>query len=143
MTTQIFRKIWHICAKILSDLIEKEVATVLDPTLLLDAEEWNNYLGISNSKTSRYLLAYFLGNNDKHWKTTYQLAEKLNLPVKIIPVFPADLKRNGAMVDGVSPKDFVEYIQNADYVCTDSTVLVFFIFCRESLKTAEIFAKIN
>jgi len=107
-------------SRTIGDLIGKKIPTVLDPTFLLNTEAWNDCLSISKESKSRYLLAYFLGRNKKHWKATYELARKLKLPVKIVPVLSADLKRKGVISSGVSPKEFVELIANADYVCTDS-----------------------
>ncbi len=107
-------------AELISKLIEKEVKNVIDPTLLLSEDEWNKNLEINKKKNKSYLLAYFLGNNESHWKTTYKLAKKLDLSVKVIPVFEEDLRRKGVISNGVGPREFVEYVENADYICTDS-----------------------
>ena len=107
-------------SEIIGSLVEKEIPTVLDPTLLLDAEDWSNCLKTSKEQSPPYLLAYFLGRNEKHWRATYELGKKLKLPVKVIPVLASDLGREGVISTDVGPKEFAEYIMKADYVCTDS-----------------------
>lgn len=107
-------------SNMLSQLTGKKVETVLDPTLLFSADEWEKLLDIGETKEKPYLLAYFLGHNEKHWKQVYKIAKKLNLQVKVIPVFKADKERTGVIDSGVGPKEFVNLVKNATYVCTDS-----------------------
>lgn len=106
-------------AKLLEDLLSRPVQNVIDPTLLLHSNEWKNVLSLTSNKC-KYVVAYFLGNNEIYWKKTFTLADKLKLPVKIIPVFKKDYKRNGEVIKNVGPKEFVNLIKNAFLVCTDS-----------------------
>lgn len=106
---------------IVSGLTGREVTTVVDPTLLFDAEEWDRMTPCSAFKLDgRYLLAYMLGRNEAQWKRIYSLAGRLNLPVKVIPVFERDLARKGCVAEPVGPREFVSLVKNAAYVCTDS-----------------------
>lgn len=107
-------------AEIVGKLIGREIPVVLDPTLLLSMDEWGECLELEKQETEPYLLAYFLGVNERHWRAVYALAERLKLEVKVIPVFRADRKRRGVIDIGVGPREFVKYIQNAAFVCTDS-----------------------
>ena len=67
-----------------------------------------------------YLIVYMLGYNESHWKNIYNISEKLNLDVKIIPVFQNDIERKGCITYPIGPAEFLALIKNADYVCTDS-----------------------
>lgn len=108
-------------SKIVSALTGREVATVLDPTLLISQPEWDSIAGTTNIEIDKpYLLAYMLGKNEDHWKKIYALANKLNLKVRIIPVFKADLHRSGCIADPIGPREFISLLAHASYVCTDS-----------------------
>ena len=107
-------------ANIISSLLHKQVQTNLDPTLLLDAAFWSERFAEANTSKTKYMLIYMLGHNESHWKTAYEIARKLGLSVKAIPVFQRDLRRVGCIKSAIGPAEFVSLIANASYVCTDS-----------------------
>lgn len=107
-------------SKIIGNLIGKNVQTVLDPTFLLDSNEWSQMSVETDISDEPYVIAYFLGNNSSHWSNTYKIAKKLGMPVKVIPVFEKDFKRDGCITEPLGPAEFLSYIKNASYVCTDS-----------------------
>lgn len=109
-------------SKIVSDLTGREVATVIDPTLLIEGEKWLGVAGLDASRpdAGSYLLAYMLGTSESHWKRVYALGKDLGLPVRVIPVFRKDLRRPGCIKEPVGPREFVSLIAGAAYVCTDS-----------------------
>lgn len=108
-------------SKIISDLCGREVKTVLDPTLLLTSEQWKEFCAENSINENKpYMLVYMLGKNEWQWKEIYSIAEKLNLAVRIIPVFEKDLKREGCIKEAIGPEEFLAYVNKADYVCTDS-----------------------
>ena len=86
-------KIGHIStrektgSKIIEDLIGKHVETVLDPTLLVDSKDWSDMASDYADNTKPYILVYMLGKNENHWKKIKSISKKLNIEVKIIPVF--------------------------------------------------------
>ncbi|WP_322290503.1 polysaccharide pyruvyl transferase family protein [Paratractidigestivibacter sp.] len=108
-------------SKIVSDLTGREVATVIDPTLLVEGSEWRR-MGCAQGAVplEPYLLAYMLGVNENHWKRIYSLGKRLGLPVRLIPVFRKDLGRVGCITESIGPAEYVALIANASYVCTDS-----------------------
>ena len=108
-------------SKIVSDLTGREVATVVDPTLLIEGERWLDVVGKGQQKPETpYLLVYMLGINERHWKRIYALGKALGLEVRLIPVFKKDLQRRGCVKEAVGPAEFVSLIAGASYVCTDS-----------------------
>ena len=127
-----------------ADLIEnnigRHVETVLDPTLLLTEKEWEKMTTDFADNFRPYLLVYMLGRNEKYWKNIYEIAKRLKLEVKIIPVFFRDLKREGCIKKPVGPEDFLSLIKNAQYICTDSFHgMIFSINFRKSFCIFERF----
>lgn len=106
---------------IISGLTGREVATVVDPTLLIGPDGWSDVAaGSTIDADGRYLLAYMLGRNDGQWREIYRLAGRLGLPVRIVPVFENDRRREGCIAEPVGPREFVSLLANAAFVCTDS-----------------------
>lgn len=102
--------------KEISDYLQENIGlmsdVVLDPTLLLNNEEWNNIIGkFSENETMDYVLTYFLNENfDK---------EVLNKGIKAFAV------RNGCRIIQLgeavkSPEHFIHLIKNAKYIITSS-----------------------
>lgn len=99
---------------------QENVEVVLDPTLLIERKEWEDLLDLRDDIRKPYLLVYFLGVNKIYWKRIYQIAKILQLDVRIIPIYKKDLHRKGKVEEDVGPREFVNLIRNASYVCTDS-----------------------
>ena len=107
-------------AQLISRLTGKPVETVLDPTLLLTAEDWRAYENPDVLTKERYLLVYLLGHNPRHWRQIRELSRRLGLPVRIIPVFDKDTRREGCIREPIGPAEFLSLIRGASFVCTDS-----------------------
>lgn len=105
--------------KLIKELCGKEAQVVLDPTLLLNEEEWNN-IACEKIVDEKYILCYFLGNNAESWKHIKLLAQKTGLKVKVVPVFEEDLTRGFDVEKGVGPSEFLGLVKNAAFICTDS-----------------------
>lgn len=104
--------------KILKDLLKKDVQVLLDPTMLLLKDEWEDIVDYENNE--KYILCYFLGNNQFYWKYVKRLQKKTGLKVKIIPVQEESYFKNGELVLDAGPIQFVNLIANAEIICTDS-----------------------
>lgn len=104
-------------ADLIKSLNGRVAKVVLDPTLLLSKEDWDKYIPGKNE--GKYLLAYFLRENEKYWKVVRKIAHELQLPIKVIPVFENDLKMPGAQ-KSAGPDEFVKLIRGASFICTDS-----------------------
>lgn len=108
------------------DEVSKNKATVVaDPTLLLNAKEWAIEAKESHvSEKSPYIFCYFLGSNPDARKAANELKAKTGYKIvtlRHMDEFVADDEQFGdeAPYD-VDPNDFVKYISEASYVCTDS-----------------------
>ena len=91
----------------------------IDPTFLLDAEDWDKVCAEPVSKEP-YILVYFMQSNNEAYSAVRTIKEKLGYSV-------IDISRYGyaqdfidrTMVD-VGPEDFLGLFRNAAYVCTNS-----------------------
>lgn len=118
--------------EIIADLCNKSAELVLDPTLLLEKDEWLQLLEFDlEACTEKYMLCYFLGQSSTYWNYVEKIAKKKNFKVKIIPMHKKDLKKGECVNEG-DPREFVKLIANAEYICTDSFhgVLFSIIFNR-------------
>ena len=106
-------------SKILENLLKCPVETVLDPTLMISAEEWSKY-AVSPSIEGKYILCYFLGDRDYYRNYVAQLSKQTKLPVYYIPVNWKDFKKKNNLLWEVGPSEFLGLIRNAEYICTDS-----------------------
>ncbi|MDD4066524.1 MAG: polysaccharide pyruvyl transferase family protein [Clostridia bacterium] len=103
-------------AKIVKDLIKKDVPVLVDPTMLLSIEEWNKIIkSPKHLPKNKYILTYFLGNYSSERKENiYNFAKKNNIDV--INLARLEYKKYYAK----SPGEFIWYIKNASIIITDS-----------------------
>lgn len=102
----------------LSRFINKDISVVLDPTLLLDAKDWD-VVSSPLSLNHNYILCYFLTPNKTYLNYVSEYAKKHNLNVKI---FNTDekYKNLGFEIIDAGPGEFITYIKNANIIFTDS-----------------------
>ena len=93
----------------------KDIDVLIDPTLLLSAEQWNEIISEpKNLKNKKYILTYFLGGiSDSRKKSIDDFAKKngciiINLLDKNDPYYTSD------------PSEFLYLEKNAYLICTDS-----------------------
>ncbi len=106
--------------KIIEDLTAKKADVVSDPTLLLTKHQWETLLDLKINSEKPYMFVYMLGQNEEHWEEINKIANQLNLEIKLVPVFDKDSSRPGCVDFSVGPKEFLDLLYNASYVCTDS-----------------------
>jgi coenzyme F420-reducing hydrogenase beta subunit len=127
--------------EIIDKLGRKDSELVLDPALLLEKQEWDTLLDKypGSGPDGDYILCYFLGDNERHWRSVRKFAVHTGLPVKVIPVFSKDYCRPYEIMTKAGPADFLRLVKTARYICTDSfhgTIFSiiyekqFFIFAR-------------
>lgn len=110
--------------EIVKNLIDKEAKLVCDPTMLLTREEWLTIQEKEPIIKGDYIFCYFLGNNIEHRKFAERLKEKTGY--KIVSLNHADeyVKYSDKFADiipyDVGPKEFLNLLRKAKYVCTDS-----------------------
>ncbi|PKN51552.1 MAG: hypothetical protein CVU55_11430 [Deltaproteobacteria bacterium HGW-Deltaproteobacteria-13] len=102
----------------ISSLADKEIASVLDPTLLLSKEQWVEYSKDIEIKEP-YLLVYSFGISPGLRKLTEQIAK--NKGLKIVTFhkqrhYKNELKR----FPNAGPSEFLGLFEKADFVITNS-----------------------
>lgn len=106
-------------AELLSDALGRPVVSVLDPTLLLNQNDWIRVC-LQKEINTPYILTYFLGDVKEHREFVRKLSIKTGLCVKSIPVSYLDINNSSFEKEWVGPEGFISLIKNAKYVCTDS-----------------------
>lgn len=103
-------------AKIIKELTGRDVPVLVDPTLMLTREKWLSIAKEDPYKPDKpYLLTYFLGEIPKGTrKRIKKIARDYNLEI----VRLADTRDKKRYIAG--PGEFIDYINSADLVCTDS-----------------------
>lgn len=104
--------------------ISKDVAQVLDPTLLLTGDEW---LGIQQKEAivkEKYILCYYLGVNQDHRKFAEKVKRLTGLEIVTLPhldeFVEKDINFGDKQLFDIGPAEFVNLIRNAELVLTDS-----------------------
>lgn len=96
------------------------VKQVVDPTLLLESEEWNKICEPTKLDGKEYILIYQLHHNKEMENYIKNLKKHTKLPVyRIHPSLYYGLKP-GKFIHLPTPGQFVTYIKNAKYIITDS-----------------------
>ncbi len=110
--------------QIVKDLIHKEAELVCDPTILLTKKEWMELQDKEPIMKEKYILCYFLGKNIEHRKFAERLKEKTGYKIVSLNHCDEYVKYSDKFADetpyDVGPKEFLNLIRNAEYVCTDS-----------------------
>lgn len=110
--------------KIIKELINRDVPVVLDPTLMLTIDEWHNIYDQKRLIKEKYILCYFLGNNSVHRDWANKIKEKTGFKIVILPHMDQIIKQDFNFGDiqyfEAGPKEFLNLIENAEMVCTDS-----------------------
>lgn len=110
--------------KLVQDIANRQVPVVCDPTLLFDGDDWLKIQKAEPIEKEDYIFCYFLGSNESHREFVKRL--KAQTGCKIIALVHLDefVKCDEEYADekpyDVDPADFLNYIRNAKYVCTDS-----------------------
>ena len=109
-------------AKSLENILNKKVEKVLDPTLLLEKEHWEEL--INKEKTvdldkTKYILVYTLFENPEITKIANYLSKKTGL--KVVHFRKYNAYKNELMsMYTKGPADFVNAFKNAEYIVTNS-----------------------
>lgn len=111
-------------AQIIEEITGRKAKVVVDPTLLLTRNEWDELIPRNRILAKKYILCYFLGSNPVHREIAYQLKEKTGYTIVSTPFLDSfvfeDIEFGDNQLFDVGPDDFVNLIRNAEYILTDS-----------------------
>ena len=96
------------------------VGQVIDPTLLLSGDEWKDLLDVKDCKTEPYILIYQIHNDPKLSQYAKDLAAHKKLKLIRVNPFLHQCFRGGSFRLCPDVKEFLELINNAAYIVTDS-----------------------
>ena len=127
-------------AKIIKSLLGYDVPVVLDPTLLLDSEDWQSITPALPKRKKGYILVYNVLKPVQMLDYARRLAREKGLEILYIndeTYQNFDLKH----VRALSPEGFLALYKNADYVLTNSFHGTVFsiIFKRPFLSEIEVY----
>ncbi len=103
-------------SKLIESLVGRECKTLIDPTLMLAASEWNKIAKkpAFHDDTKKYLLVYFLGEQTKEYKNVIQeISCKYDLLI-------VDIYSRDSIYNSCGPAEFLYLIRNCVLVLTDS-----------------------
>ena len=102
--------------KLIRELTSREAQKVLDPTLLLTANEWPEIEKKPSFKIpNKYLLQFFLGEVTPEYRAEIKrIADERDLQILDIN------NKNDPKHYAIGPDEFVWLVHHADTVCTDS-----------------------
>lgn len=103
--------------KIIEDLTGRTCPVVIDPTMMLSADEWRKIESAPKkvNTNKKYILTYFLGEKDDNVnKYLKNISEKFDLEVYNL----LDYKQPDIYITG--PSEFLYLVDNASIVLTDS-----------------------
>lgn len=92
---------------------------VLDPTLLMDADAWSEYVK-PMKKPEKYVLVYQIHANSDLDHYAVKFAEKAELPLLRVSPLLHQAKRSGKFVYCPDISGFLDLVKNAAYMVTDS-----------------------
>lgn len=96
-----------------------EAEQVLDPTLLMASDEWNNYIAPLR-KPDKYVLVYQIHNNPELDRYSARFANIVGLPLIRVSPLLHQIRRSGKLVYCPDIGGFLDLIKSATYIVTDS-----------------------
>ena len=126
-------------------LTGRKVPVVLDPTLLFTGDQW---LGIQQQEpltNGKYIFCYLLGDNPSQREFIKRVKEKTGYKIVALQQLDEYIPSDEEFADEapyVGPREFLNYIRNAEYVFTDSFhCSVFSILYKKNFFTFSRFAE--
>lgn len=126
---------------IFTNLLNRDISVDLDPTLLLDRNEWSLYAE-DNFQKEKYILLYSVNKPKELFKYAEDISNKLGY--KIIYINDS-LKRevNAEYLRSVSPSEFISLFKNAEFILSNSFHGTVFSIIFEKNFLVEINSKNN
>lgn len=108
-------------AKNVEILTDKQPDLHVDPTLLLDREEWRKIQSNANYRNGKYILLYCLEPSKEQLLLAKRISKKLKLPIVVTKYNNKnDIINNFVKKYDTGPCDFLSLVDNASLVITSS-----------------------
>ena len=96
-------------------LTQKKAEVLLDPTMMLTADEWRKISKPTSFAKGKYILKYFLGSENKKNIKRIETIAKAN-DCKVLEL----LNKSYPELYCSDPSEFIDLIDHAELICTDS-----------------------
>lgn len=106
-------------AALLEPMLGRTPDVLPDPVCLQPREAWHA-LAQRPGRKHPYLLCYFIGDDPSYWRRVEEFSRKTGLRVKVIPVTENAYRQPYDLADGLSPQQWLGWLDEAAYICTDS-----------------------
>lgn len=110
--------------RIVKELTGRDVPVILDPTMVLTRQQWDENIPDREVAHGDYIFCYFLGDNPPQRKAAEELSKALGLKIVVLrhldEYIAADEKFGDEAPYDVGPEEFINLIRHASFVCTDS-----------------------
>ncbi len=128
---------------LLAELTATPIEWVLDPTLLLSQDEWDQ-IATPRKIEPRYIFCYFLNGYSSHRDIARKYAQSKHYKIVTLPYLSyqnreCDDDFGDYQLYDVSPCDFISLIKYADFVFTDSFHAT--VFCHLYNKEFAVFSQ--
>lgn len=126
--TELINNLEHISVRenagveIIKELTGRDAELVLDPTLLLNKEEWSHYASNLNPNKDGYVLIYEVHPSERIQQLAIEYGKRNNIPVYRVGVRGfGNWKTKGITnLTDIGPTDFIALFVNASYIFTNS-----------------------
>lgn len=105
-------------AGLVEEICGRKVPVVLDPTLLLNRQQWSELADLDFSHRG-YIFVYTVFNSNSLWEFAYELSKKTGLPIRTISYSKIHRRKAEYTLDA-GPAQWLSHILNAEYVVTNS-----------------------
>ncbi len=105
--------------KVVEELSGKRVIHVIDPVFLKPRDYWEKLAIVPNIKDP-YIFCYFLGTNDLAVNLVKKVHEITGCKIVHLNLNARDRFNSDYDLRSISPQQFLGFIKNAAYVCTNS-----------------------
>lgn len=106
--------------ELINQLTDKKAVQVLDPTMLLTANEWNSFIA-NNRRIIKepYVFAYVFGKTDSNRQKLFTLIQN---EIAKVWFLPKNNKKdfNSFPIKGIGPFDYLRLFRDAEFVITDT-----------------------
>ncbi|HAT4246482.1 TPA: polysaccharide pyruvyl transferase family protein [Clostridium perfringens] len=104
---------------LLKGKLTKDIKTVCDPVLLLEENDWKQFISNTPRESKNYVLVYYVVKSEEMLKYAEKLAKERNCELIVITTSLKKLVK-AKYYRAISPVKFVELFYNADVVVTSS-----------------------
>lgn len=106
--------------EILAPILGHKVDWVLDPTFLLNEQEWRKVSRPYQLPSQPFLFCYLLGNTSEYRDWIDEMARENGLDVLCMSDQKIEKRSHWTYLKYVGPREFLGYLDNAVFVVTDS-----------------------